>query len=93
MKSIPTGGAMTSTNAIYASSSVTITELKRDPNAVIEEAGRSDVAILRNKRPSAYLVSAKRFEALIDKLEDLELAAIARQRRGGKTIKVSLDEL
>ncbi len=84
---------MTSTHAIYAASTVTITELKRDPYSVIEEAGKSAVAILQNKRASAYLVPAETFEALIDKLEDLELAAIARQRHGGKTIKVSLDEL
>lgn len=84
---------MTSTTPIYAASMVSITELRRNPSAVIEEAGDAAVAIVNNKRPTAYLVPAETFEALIDKLEDLDLAAIARQRRGGKSVKVSLDEL
>jgi antitoxin StbD len=84
---------MTLTNAIYASSTVSITELRRNPGAIIEEAGDAPVAILNRNRAAAYLVPAEAFEALIDKLEDLELAAIVRQRRGGKTVKVSLDDL
>jgi antitoxin StbD len=84
---------MTLTNAIYASTTVSITELRRNPGAIIEEAGDAPVAILNRNRATAYLVPAEAFEALIDKLEDLELAAIARQRRDGKTVKVTLDEL
>jgi antitoxin StbD len=84
---------MAHTKLAYAAATVTITELRRNPGAVIEEAGNAAVAILQNKRATAYLVPADAFEALIDKLEDLELAEIARQRRGGKTINVTLDEL
>lgn len=78
---------------IYAAAAVSITELRRNPSAVIQEAGDSTIVILNKNRPAAYLVPTETFEALIDKLEDLELAAIARQRRGGKTVQVSLNEL
>lgn len=83
---------MNLTNAIYATSTVSITELRRNPGAIIEEAGNSPVAILNHNRATAYLVPAQAFEAMMEKLEDLELAEIVRQRRGGKTVKVALDK-
>jgi len=81
------------TNAIYASATVSITDLRRNPGAVIEDANASPVAVLNHNRTAAYVVSAKTFEALMDGLEDNELAEIVRKRRGGKTVKVSLDDL
>ncbi|GAB7545012.1 type II toxin-antitoxin system Phd/YefM family antitoxin [Cupriavidus sp. CuC1] len=84
---------MTVTRAIYATATVSITDLRRNPGAIIEEAGNEPVAVLNHNRPAAYLVPAQAFEALMDRLEDIELAEIVRQRRGGKAIKVSLDEL
>ncbi|MHA7683198.1 type II toxin-antitoxin system Phd/YefM family antitoxin [Cupriavidus sp. PET2-C1] len=84
---------MTVTRAIYATATVSITDLRRNPGAIIEEAGNEPVAVLNHNRPAAYLVPAQAFEALMDRLEDIELAEIVRQRRGGKAVKVPLDEL
>ena len=84
---------MNTTNAIYASATVSITELRRNPGLVIEEAGDSPVAILNHNRATAYLVPAGAFEAMLKRLEDADLAEIVRKRRGGKTLKVSLDDL
>jgi antitoxin StbD len=84
---------MTMTNAIYASSTVSITELRRNPGAVIEEAGMSAVAILNHNRATAYLVPAEVFEIIMEQLDDIDLAEIVRNRRSGKTVKVSLDDL
>jgi antitoxin StbD len=84
---------MALTNPVYAATTVSITELRRNLGAIIEEAGDATIAILNHNKPTAYLVPAEAFEALIDKLEDLELVELARQRQGGKTVKVSLDEL
>lgn len=78
---------------VYADASVSITELKKNPSAVIEQAEGFPVAILNHNKPAAYLVPAAAFEALVDKLEDVELAAIVRQREGQAEIEVSLDEL
>jgi antitoxin StbD len=85
--------SMAITNTIFASTTVSITELRRNPGAVIEEAGGMPVAILNHNRPAAYLVPAEAFEAMLEKLEDVDLAELVRQRRGGKTVKVSLDDL
>jgi antitoxin StbD len=67
--------------AIHATQSVGISELKLNPTAVIESADGGAVAILNRNKPVAYLLPADRYEALLDRLEDYELADIVRARR------------
>jgi len=78
---------------ILADAGVSITDLKRNPSAVIEAAGGFPVAVLNRNTPAAYLVPAKAWEELMERLEDLELAEIVRQRAGQKRIKVRLEDL
>ena len=84
---------MAMTKAIYAHATVSITDLRRNPGLVIEEAGDAPVAILNHNRPTAYLVPASVFESLLEALEDAGLGDLVRSRRGGPTQKVTLDEL
>ncbi|WP_442920462.1 type II toxin-antitoxin system Phd/YefM family antitoxin [Mesorhizobium koreense] len=51
------------------------------------------VAILNRNEPAFYCVPAKAFEAMLDRLEDIELTAIADARKGERRIRVKLDEL
>ena len=51
------------------------------------------VAILNRNEPAFYCVPAKAFEAMMDRMEDMELLAIVEARRGQKRIRVKLDEL
>ena len=78
---------------ILADAGVSISDLKKNPSAVIEAAGGFPVAILNRNLPAAYLVPAKSWEALMDYIDDLELAEIVRQRAGQKRIKVKLEDL
>ena len=78
---------------LLAKSSVSITELKKNPTAIIEEAEGAPVAILNHNRPSAYLVPADTFEAMLEKLDDLEIVKIVKEWKKEKTVQVSLDEL
>lgn len=82
-----------SVEAILASASVPISELKVNPTAVIEAAEGMPVAVLNRNKPVAYLVPAESWEALLDKLEDIELAKLARERMGGPSVEVKLDDL
>jgi len=79
--------------SILAGASVSITELKRNPSAVIEAADGESVAVLVHNKPSAYLVPAETYKRLLNRLDDLELAELVRARRGEKRVKVKLDEL
>lgn len=78
---------------ILADTGVSISELKRNPSAVIEAAGGFPVAVLNRNTPAAYLVPAKAWEELMDRLEDIELARIVREREGQEEIEVSIDDL
>lgn len=78
---------------LSAKSSVSITDLKKNPSAIIEEAEGAPVVILNHNRPSAYIIPADTFEAMLEKMDDLTIAEIIRTRKKEKTVKVSLDEL
>jgi antitoxin StbD len=78
---------------ILASASISISELKRNPSAVIDAANGETVAVLVHNKPSAYLVPAETYKCLLDRLEDLELAELVRLRKGERRVKVKLDEL
>lgn len=56
---------------ILSDSSVSITELKRNPRAIIDAAGDKAVAVLVHNKPSAYLVPASAYQRLLDRLECL----------------------
>lgn len=78
---------------ILADSSVSITDLKKNPSAVIAAAEGFPVAILNRNTPEAYLVPAEAWEALMDRLEDIELAEIVRARANEVGIPVNIDDL
>ncbi|MBU2753553.1 type II toxin-antitoxin system prevent-host-death family antitoxin [Acidithiobacillus sp. CV18-2] len=78
---------------LYTNASISISELKKNPSAVIEEADGFPVAVLNHNRPAAYLVPAAAFEAMIEKLDDIELVRMVKEREHEPTIKVSPDDL
>lgn len=60
---------------LLATRSVSITELKRSPSAVLEQAGAEPVAVLNHNRPAAYLLSPAVYEAMVERLNaDLRTA-------------------
>jgi antitoxin StbD len=78
---------------IYADLSASVTDLKKNPMKILAAGEGSPVAILNRNEPVFYCVPAKNYEALLNKLEDLELNAIADARANQAVIKVSLDDL
>ncbi len=78
---------------ILSGASISITELKRNPSAVIEAAEDEAVAVLVHNKPSAYLVPAATYRRLLERLEDMELAELVRARAKERKVKVKLDDL
>lgn len=78
---------------ILSDASVSITELKRNPSAVIDAAQDEAVAVLVHNKPSAYLVPAATYRRLLERLEDMELAEQVRARAKERKVKVALDDL
>jgi antitoxin StbD len=84
---------MTITQTIYARTTVSMTDLRRNPSGILEDAGDSPIAVLSHNKPAAYLLSANAYEALLDRLEDAQLSKVVKERQGGKTVKVKLEEI
>ena len=84
---------MSITQTIYASTTVSMTDLRRNPSGILESAGDLPVAVLNHNKPAAYLLSAKAYEALLDRLDDAELVKIVQERQGSPTVKVKLEDL
>lgn len=80
-------------DTILSNKSVSITELKRSPSAVISAADDDAVAILIHNKPSAYLLSAEAYEQMLERLDDLELAQTVRARADEPRVEVGFDEL
>ena len=80
---------------VLATRTVSITELKRSPSAVLEQAGDEPVAVLNHNRPAFYMITPKLFEALVEELADRDLVELTRQRltTADQAIEVDLDQL
>ena len=79
--------------ALHAGAGVSISDLKKNPSAVIAAAEGFPVAVLNRNVPAAYLVPAKAWEELMDRLEDIELAELVRSRADEVGIPVDIDDL
>ena len=82
-------------HVVLAETTASVSELKKNPMATVAAGERFPVAILNRNEPAFYCVPAKAYEALMDKLEDMELNAIAdaRLKDGKPLVLVKLDEL
>lgn len=83
------------THIILAEVTASVSELKRNPMGTVAAGEGFAVAILNRNEPAFYCVPADAYEALMDRLEDLELNALADARLadGQAPRKVSLDDL
>ena len=80
---------------ILADLSASISELKKNPSALLLEAEGSPITILNHNKPTAYLIPAETYEAMIDLIDDYELIEIVKKRKKekAKAIEVSINDL
>lgn len=80
-------------DTVFANTTVSVTELKRNYASIIKETDESPIAILNHNRPESYLLSAKFYETLLAKIEDLEDKQLVLERTNGPFIELSIDDL
>ncbi len=78
---------------LLAPVTASVTELKRDPMGTVSAGEGAAVAILNRNEPAFYCIPAKAYEALLERLEDLELNALANARAHEPEVMVTLDDL
>lgn len=78
---------------IFTETTASISELKRNPMATVAAGEGAPVAILNRNAPAFYCVPADVFEAMVERLDDIELNKLADARAGQRVIKVKMDDL
>lgn len=78
---------------LLAPVTASVTELKRDPMGTVQAGEGGPVAILNRNQPAFYCLPAKAYEALMERLDDLELNALADVRASQREVAVSIDDL
>jgi len=79
--------------SVLAEMAVSVSELKKNPSAVMSNAEGRPVAVLNHNRVMGYMVPAELYEAMMDRLDDLDLVQIIKSRQHEKGIPVDLDDL
>lgn len=74
---------------------VSMSEFKKNPAAVLREAGHRPVAVLNHNKAAFYMVEPRLFEAMMDELADQELyrKAASRLAEKSRAIEVDIDDL
>lgn len=78
---------------VLADMAVSVSELKKNPSAVLSGARGGPVAVLNHNRVMGYMVPADVFEAMMERLDDMDLAELVRARSHETSVPVSLDDL
>ncbi|MFC7499118.1 type II toxin-antitoxin system Phd/YefM family antitoxin [Enterovirga sp. GCM10030262] len=80
---------------ILAGACVGISELKKNPAAVIAAAREQQVAILNRNKPVAYMISPEVWDYLCELVSDQKLVEMAREAldSGEEGVPVTMDEL
>jgi antitoxin StbD len=80
---------------LYATQVASISELKKNPTKLINNAQGRPVAILNHNTAAAYLIPVETFEKLMDAVDDNELKSLVEQRLSAPftSIKVEFDDL
>ena len=78
---------------VEAQMAVSVSDLKKNPTAIMAQADGEAVAVLNHNRVMAYMVPADAYEAMVERLDDLALVEIAQARSSEVPTAVKLDEL
>lgn len=80
-------------HTILASVTASVSELKRNPMGTVAAGEGLPVAILNHNEPAFYCIPAKTWEAMVERLDDIEDNALVDSRANGNIVKVKLVDL
>ena len=60
---------------------------------MVLSADGEPIAVLNRNEPAFYCVPADTYACMMDRIEELELMALAQARKGEKAVKVDINDL
>lgn len=80
---------------IYSDVTISMSEFKKNPAAVLRDAKSRPVAVLNHNKAAFYVVGPALFEAMLDELadQDLHRTVLARLGERANAIEVDIDAI
>ncbi|MDQ6993674.1 MAG: plasmid stabilization protein [Mariprofundus sp.] len=78
---------------VLADTVISISDLKRNPMVAVAQGEGFPVAVLNRNHPEFYCIPAEAYEAILNRIEDLELNALADLRVNQERVQMDLDDL
>jgi len=78
-------------DALYTDMTVSMSEFKKNPAAVLRDAHSRPVAVLNHNKAAFYMVEPALFEAMLEALADQELHRKVLTRMGERAQAVEVD--
>lgn len=85
------GGGMA--HHIFAETTASVSELKKNPMGTVAAGEGAPVVILNRNAPAFYCVPTSVYEAMLERLDDIDMNALADARSRQRVTKVALDDL
>jgi len=76
---------------IYSDVTVSMSEFKKNPAAVLRDAKRRPVAVLNHNKAAFYMVDPALFEAMLEELSDQALYRTVLSRMGERASAIEVD--
>ena len=76
--------------SVFANLSVSMSEFKKNPAAVLRESRNRPVAVLNHNRPAFYMIEPQLFETMLEQLADNDLYRKAAARLAEKSRSVEV---
>lgn len=82
-------------DTILADRTVSMSDFKKNPAAVLRQAKQRPVVVLSHNRPAFYMLKPSLFEAIMEELADHDLQAkvAARLAEKARAIEVDIDSV
>ena len=77
--------------AILSDLTISMSEFKKNPAAVLRDAKRRPVAVLNHNKAAFYMIEPALFEAMLEELTDQELSRTVLARMGERANAIEVD--
>lgn len=77
--------------AIYSDVTISMSEFKKNPAAVLRAAQSKPVAVLNHNKAAFYMIEPALFEALLEELSDQDLHRTVLSRMGERSRAIEVD--
>jgi antitoxin StbD len=81
--------------ALYSDFTVSMSEFKKNPAAVLREAKSKPVAVLSHNKVAFYMVEPALFHAMLEELSDQDLhrTVLSRMNERAQAVEVDIDAI